>query len=659
MVNHIKEPTIRLLDILNSSDECSWLEAKGSRDIYLHDTKKEDFRSLLESVCSFSNEPNLGGGIILLGIGENDELQNSRYTVEGVSNVDKAQKDIATQCKETFNIPIYPNIKVETIEGKNIIRIEVHELPSTRKPLYFKKNGLPTGAYRRIGSTDLRCTDEDIGIFYENARLHSYDQTIVPGASVDEVDPAAVERYRQLRENVNPAAEELTYNDRDLLDALGCISLEDPNTLNLAGVLLFGSYKLQRRTIPLLRVDYIRVPGNQWVPNANDTFRSIDMLGPLLLLVFRIVDAVNADLPKGFHLEEGEIQAQSGGLPVKVLREAIVNAMMHRSYREARPTQIVRYDNRIEIINAGYSLKKEDKYNRPGSEIRNRIIAPVFHDTNLAETKGSGIKRMCEEMKAAHLAVPTFESDRGGNTFTARLLLHHFLGEKDIDWLKNFSKFNLNEHQKVALIFLRETGAIDNVTYRQMNNCDTLQSSKDLRKMRDLGLLIAKGKGSATYYTGGSAIREIESTIESQIDSDTRSSNKEQYELFSDQAPIPTDQPNSLSDQPNSLSDQASDSNDQIATRPDGIIELPNELQHRLSLLGERENNDNVIKSLIIDLCRVKPMKREEIARYLKRNENYIKNKFLKQMIKDGTLHYTHPNMQNHPNQAYTAFERE
>lgn len=259
-------------------------------------------------------------------------------------NVDKAQKDIATQCKETFNIPIYPNIKVEAIEGKNIIRIEVHELPSTRKPLYFKKNGLPTGAYRIIGSTDLRCIDEDIGIFYENARLHSYDQTIVPEASVDEVDPAAVERYRQLRENVNPAAEELTYNDRDLLDALGCISLEDPNTLNLAGVLLFGSYKLQRRTIPLLRVDYIRVPGNQWVPNANDTFRSIDMLGPLLLLVFRIVDAVNADLPKGFHLEEGEIQAQSGGLPVKVLREAIVNAMMHRSYREARPTQIVRYD---------------------------------------------------------------------------------------------------------------------------------------------------------------------------------------------------------------------------------------------------------------------------------------------------------------------------
>lgn len=654
MVNHIKEPTIRLLDILNSSDECSWLEAKGSRDIYLHDTKKEDFRSLLESVCSFSNEPNLGGGIILLGIRENDELQNSRYTVEGILNVDKAQKDIATQCKETFNIPIYPNIKVEAIGGKNIIRIEVHELPSTRKPLYFKKNGLPTGAYRRIGSTDLRCTDEDIGIFYENARLHSYDQTIVPGASVDEVDPAAVERYRQLRKNVNSVAEELTYNDRDLLDALGCISSEDPNTLNLAGVLLFGSYKLQRRTIPLLRVDYIRVPGNQWVPNANDTFRSIDMLGPLLLLVFRIVDAVNADLPKGFHLEEGEIQAQSGGLPVKVLREAIVNAMMHRSYREARPTQIVRYDNRIEIINAGYSLKKEDKYNRPGSEIRNRIIAPVFHDTNLAETKGSGIKRMCEEMKAAHLAVPTFESDRDGNTFTARLLLHHFLGEKDIEWLKNFSKFNLNEHQKVALIFLRETGAIDNVTYRQMNNCDTLQSSKDLRKMRDLGLLIAKGKGSATYYTGGSAIREIESTIESQINSDIRSSGKEQYELFSDQPNSYSDQVPPLSDQPNSHSDQVSTSTGQFTTMPDGIIELPNELKRRLSSLGERENNDNVIKSLIIDLCRVKPMKREEIARYLKRNESYIKNKFLKQMIKDGTLHYTYPNMLNHPNQAYT-----
>ncbi|MDO5566716.1 MAG: AAA family ATPase, partial [Planctomycetia bacterium] len=73
-------------------------------------------------------------------------------------------------------------------------------------------------------------------------------------------------------------------------------------------------------------------------------------------MLYRLIETINADLPKGFLLKEGELQAETIGLPVRVLREAIVNAMMHRSYRDNRPTQILRYDNRIEIINAGFSL---------------------------------------------------------------------------------------------------------------------------------------------------------------------------------------------------------------------------------------------------------------------------------------------------------------
>lgn len=110
--------------------------------------------------------------------------------------------------------------------------------------------------------------------------------------------------------------------------------------------------------MPMLRVDYIRIPGNTWVENPDERFTTIDMRGPLLILVYRLIEAINADLPKGFLLPEGEIQATSVGLPTKVLREAIVNAVMHRSYREYRPIQVIRYDNRIEVINPGYSLKR-------------------------------------------------------------------------------------------------------------------------------------------------------------------------------------------------------------------------------------------------------------------------------------------------------------
>ena len=48
-----------LFDILNDQDECDWIEAKGG---------SESTHSVMETVCSFSNEPNLGGGYILMGI---------------------------------------------------------------------------------------------------------------------------------------------------------------------------------------------------------------------------------------------------------------------------------------------------------------------------------------------------------------------------------------------------------------------------------------------------------------------------------------------------------------------------------------------------------------------------------------------------------------
>lgn len=49
-----------IFDILNERDECTWIEAKGG---------SESSHSVMETVCSFSNEPGLGGGYIIMGKG--------------------------------------------------------------------------------------------------------------------------------------------------------------------------------------------------------------------------------------------------------------------------------------------------------------------------------------------------------------------------------------------------------------------------------------------------------------------------------------------------------------------------------------------------------------------------------------------------------------
>jgi len=623
-----------LFELLNEQDECPWIEAKGG---------SESSHSVMETVCSFSNEPGLGGGYILIGVAVDVSVLFPQYKIVGVNDPDKLQRDFATQCAGMFNIPVRPEFYVEKINGITVVKVWVNEVPARMKPVYFTADGLPGGALRRIGSTDQHCTEDDMHVFYQDST--SFDQTPVKGITIDAVDENAMQRYRSLRGKVNPAAEELTYNDGDLLQSLGCTNREKPNELNIAGLLLFGKSSIHRSTFPMLRVDYIRVPGNQWISDPDDRFTTIDMRGPLLLILYRLIDAINADLPKGFLLPEENLQATPAGLPLKALREAIVNALMHRSYREHRPTQVIRYDNRIEIRNPGFSLKSEENLGLPGSETRNPFIAAVFHDTNLAETKGSGIRAMRKLMQAAHLVPPTFESSRENNEFVARLLLHHFLDETDLEWLKQFESLNLSDPQKQALIFVREVGAIDNQTYRQMADCDTLKASNDLRMLKTNSLFASKGKGKATYYIAGVG---LSTEVHERISTEPGLLNTEPTALNTGASDVNTEAELAITEAGDVLSTEAN-AIDRMAL----LNELPKELEIRILELKGRESNPSKVKEVIKEICDLKPRKLVEIASILQKGDNYISRKYIKPMIDSGELRFQFPEMINHPDQAY------
>ena len=602
-----------LFDKLNDIDETVNVEAKSLS----HDST----RSVMETVCSFSNEPALGGGVILLGVAENTNSDGNTYVVEEILDTDKAQLDIASQCASMFNIPVRPEIKVDKINGKNILKIYVPELPASRKPLYFSNEGLPRGIYRRIGSSDQRCTEDDLYEFY--SREDSPDKAPIEGTTIADVDAESIRRYKVLREKVRPEAAELMMDTAELLRAIGCVDRTHPDRLNLAGVLLFGTQALQRQIIPAVRVDYIRVSGNEWVKDPERSFSSVEMRGSLISVLYRAIDAVRADLPNGFLLSEDDIQAKTVGLPIGALREAIVNALMHRSYKVNRPTQIIRYDNRLEIINAGYSLKPEDELGETGSEVRNPILSDVFHDLNLAEQKGSGILRMKRMMEKAHLAIPTFESDRESNKFTVRLLLHHFLGEDDLKWLTRFEQYELTDDQKKALVFLRETGAINNSVFRQFSGKDTLQASAELKALRNFNIIKPKGKGNATYYVLESAF--LGETLQ-ETDETLQGTDKTL------QAPSET-----------------------LQARLEELRARPTIVQALARLKRHTKRNDLI--SIIVDLCKEEPLKSVEIAGLLNRNETYLRTILVDMVGENGPLAYTIPEMPTHPNQAYKSLK--
>ncbi|KAA6321169.1 hypothetical protein EZS27_029149, partial [termite gut metagenome] len=554
-----------LLEQLNLTDESVNIEAKRAGEID---------KSIMETVNAFSNEPNLGGGYLLLGVEKDENVEVSQYIVTGISDPDKLQLDLSSQCADSFNQTIRPEIKVETIDSKNVLIVFVPELPAAQKPVYFKNMGLPRGAYRRIGSSDQRCSDDDLFIFYHQE--DELDSSIVKDSGLDDISEEAVALYRNLRAKVNPYAEELQYDDIELLQSLACLKMEvDKYCLTYAGLLVFGKRTSLRRLLPMVRIDYIRVPGNTWIEDPENRFITVDMRGSLLEMVQRAFSLVSDDLPKGFLLPDGELQAEIIGLPARVLREALVNSMIHRTFRVNQPIQIIRYGNRIEISNPGFSLKPEEHLGIPGSVTRNPIIATIFHETNLAETKGSGIRIMRSLMEKAQMLPPTFESNHSLNQFTTRLLLHHFLGEEDVNWLAKFKTFGLNEDQQCALIFIREVGAIDNSTYQQLNGVEMIKVRTDLHNLKDKKILTQKGKGKATYYAPGEELINL----------------------------LPIKEENTLTTQSDNLTTQLNG----LTPQSDNLTtQLPDELRNKLEQLGQRSNSKDDIIDIILELCKWK-----------------------------------------------------
>ena len=178
------------------------------------------------------------------------------------------------------------------------------------------------------------------------------------------------------------------------------------------------------------RIDYIRISGTEWISDPDERYQVVaEMREPLLLAISRLTPLVINDLPKSFHLDKNGLYRQEIPLiPSKVIREAIINAVMHRNYRLASPIQIIRYTNRLEILNPGYSLKPVDEIDKPGSLTRNEKIAAVLHETGFAETKGTGGRVMLETMLEANLSLPQFDSQRERDRFCLILWTHAIFG---------------------------------------------------------------------------------------------------------------------------------------------------------------------------------------------------------------------------------------
>ena len=250
-----------LLAELRALDEHPRIEAKRAGQVG---------SSVMQTICAFANEPGLGGGYLLLGVCEPNELDD-KFWLEGVADIDKLLNDIQCNCREQFETPIPVQCETALLEDKRVVAVYVPELDAAAKPCVFKgkfdsKNKRKTGVWRRGLNGDYECSQQELEPLLLAKSGLSFEQVVLPDAEWDDLDVGAISLYRQLRARVRPQAEELLATDEEMLRALNLVKRVDGHWRpNVAGLLLLGKPLSLRRLLPAVRVDYVRIQGVQWV----------------------------------------------------------------------------------------------------------------------------------------------------------------------------------------------------------------------------------------------------------------------------------------------------------------------------------------------------------------------------------------------------------
>jgi ATP-dependent DNA helicase RecG len=183
--------------------------------------------------------------------------------------------------------------------------------------------------------------------------------------------------------------------------------------------------------------------------------------------------------------------------PLEALREAVINAIVHRDYTVPSNVQIEIYDDRIEIWNPGGLLpgitiddlyKKEHK-----SVIRNKLIAQMFYDIGYIEKYGSGTIKIIDLCMQNRLPSPEFKEVFGGFSVIFR---------KDIYTEEYLRKLDLNERQIRAVELVKEKGSIGLSDLQEVYEEITRKTLyRDLQALVNKGIFKAHGDRKGRKYS--------------------------------------------------------------------------------------------------------------------------------------------------------------
>jgi ATP-dependent DNA helicase RecG len=370
-----------------------------------------------EAMVAFSNDySEIGGGVLVIGV------DPSTHSVFGLPDEpEEIMRRITGLCRDGGIVPtIAPQIYSIDLQGKNVVVVEVKR--SERRP--HRANNI---CYIRVGPTTRKATpDEEFELVRRSGRF-PFDMIPVREATYEDLDFTKFEQEflpRRLSSDI------LALNNRspvEWAEHLKFIIKEGDRLIpTVAAVLLFG--KNPQRFFPHASIDFIRFEGDD--PSYPILDRK-ELSGTVDTLIKAGVEVVERYMVQGYRFSErSPVRTDILEYPLRAVREAIANAVMHRDYETSRTSVSIKmFDDRIEILSPGglFGIMTRENFGTGVNDYRNPTIAVGLNLLGLVEKAGTGIFLIRRQLRENGSLEPVFEI--GDRYLLAKLPAHpYYLG---------------------------------------------------------------------------------------------------------------------------------------------------------------------------------------------------------------------------------------
>ena len=418
---------------------------------------------IYKEVIAFANTD---GGVIYIGI---DDQGNA----VGIENVDETYTRLTNGIRDAIAPDVTMFVRY-LLQDNKVIRIEVGE--GSYKPYYLKGKGLkPAGVYIRQGASSVQASPEQIrrmikdsdGDVFEEMRTLQQDLTFEEAA-------AAFKRYK------------VVFSEEKFI-ALGLRNIHDDQYTNLALVL---SDQCPYTTKIAVFGDAENITFKDAKEFDGSIFKQLDDSYDYLALCNRTASSFI-----------GLERIDKPDYPEEAIREALLNALVHRDYSFSGSIIINVNDSKMEFISLGgllSGLSTEDI--RIGvSQPRNKKLAEVFHRLRLIESYGTGIRRIFKLYENCPVQ-PSIEA----TTNAFRIVLPNMnatdAANEDTPATTGKSTAAITPQMKTVMDYLAEYGEMTDEDLQELLNIKKTRAYLLSRQMNENGLIDIIGRGAGKRY---------------------------------------------------------------------------------------------------------------------------------------------------------------